>query len=65
VPGRILAADLAQGAAVRSVSGDRIEASTADGLQVNGANLITTALAGPLVVHVVDRLLPGPGASDA
>lgn len=64
VPGRILEADLAQGAAVLSVSGDRIEASTADGLQVNGANLITTAVAGPVVIHVVDRLLPGPEASD-
>ncbi|MCU0834670.1 MAG: fasciclin domain-containing protein [Chromatiaceae bacterium] len=65
VPGRVLKSDLTPGAAVRSVSGDRIEASTADGLQVNGANLITTAFLGSVVVHVVDRLLPGSAASDA
>lgn len=65
LPGRVLATDLKRGEGVFSISGDRIEPNLADRAQVNGATLIKTVLAGPIVVHVIDGLLQRPKPGDA
>jgi len=65
VAGRVLVTDLKQGRAVFSVSGERIEPSPAARPQFNRATLIKTALAGPIVVHIIDGLLQRPKPSDA
>ena len=65
VPGRVFVTDLKQGRAVFSILGDRIEPSLADRPQFSGATLIKTALAGPIVVHVIDGLLQRAKPSDA
>jgi uncharacterized surface protein with fasciclin (FAS1) repeats len=65
VRGRVLATDLTQGNAIFSISGARIEPSPAARPQVNGATLVKTVRTGPVVVHVVDGLLQGPGPNGA
>ena len=65
VPGHVLVTDLKQGTAIFSISGERIESSTAAMPQVNEANLIGTTPKGSIVVHVVDGLLQRPKPSDA
>jgi uncharacterized surface protein with fasciclin (FAS1) repeats len=65
VPERVLVTDLKHGRAVFAISGDRIEPSPAARPQLNGATLIRTALAGPIMVHIIDGLLQRPKPSDA
>jgi uncharacterized surface protein with fasciclin (FAS1) repeats len=65
LPGRVLETDLKDGQAVFSISGDRIEPNLAAGPQINGATLIKTPLAGPVVIHVIDGLLHTTEPGDA
>jgi uncharacterized surface protein with fasciclin (FAS1) repeats len=65
VPGRVLVTDLKHGRAVFSISGARVEPSPAARPQLNGAPRIRAALAGPIMVHIIDGLLQRPKPSDA
>jgi hypothetical protein len=65
VPGRVFATDLTQEGATLPISGARIDPNPAGRPQVDGMSLIRTALAGPIVVHVVDGLLQRPEPGDA
>lgn len=57
VPGTVLAADIADGD-VATVEGMNVTLSTANGVTVNGANVVTAdVLAANGVIHVVDAVL--------
>ncbi len=57
VPGTVLAADIADGD-VATVEGQNVTLSTANGVTVNGANVVTAdVLASNGVIHVIDAVL--------
>ena len=57
VPGSVLAADIADGD-VATVEGQNVTLSTANGVTVNGANVVTAdVLASNGVIHVIDAVL--------
>ncbi|HSB42339.1 MAG TPA: fasciclin domain-containing protein [Methylomirabilota bacterium] len=58
VPGNVLAADVARLSAVRTVQGQDLRISTADGVRVNQAKVVKTDItASNGVIHVIDAVV--------
>jgi uncharacterized surface protein with fasciclin (FAS1) repeats len=58
VPGRVLAADVAVLESAKTVQGSSVAIDTADGVKVNGANVVKTdVLASNGVIHVIDAVI--------
>jgi uncharacterized surface protein with fasciclin (FAS1) repeats len=65
VPGQVLAADVTDGD-VATVEGQTIALSTADGVTVNGANVVTAdVMADNGVIHVIDAVILPPDVDPA
>ena len=58
VPGAVLSTDLTDGMMAETVNGQSVTISLADGVQVNGANVITADIeASNGVIHVIDAVI--------
>jgi uncharacterized surface protein with fasciclin (FAS1) repeats len=65
VPGEVLAADVTDGD-VATVEGQSVTLSTADGVTVNGANVIQAdVVTSNGVIHAIDAVLLPPGVDPA
>lgn len=65
VPGKVLAADVTDGD-VATVEGQTVTLSTADGVTVNGAKVITADVMGSNgVIHVIDAVILPPDVDPA
>jgi uncharacterized surface protein with fasciclin (FAS1) repeats len=65
VPGTVMAADITDGD-VATVEGQTVTLSTADGVTVNGANVIQADIvADNGVIHVIDAVILPPGVDPA
>lgn len=58
VPGKLMAADVVRSNQLQTLQGQSITVTTEGGVQVDGANVITTDIeADNGVIHVIDRVL--------
>lgn len=58
VPGAVLSTDLTEGMMAETVNGQSVTITLADGVQVNGANVVTAdIIASNGVIHVIDAVI--------
>lgn len=58
VPGKVMSKDITDGLVAKTVQGATVTVSTKNGVQVNGANVVTADIeASNGVIHVIDAVL--------